>query len=94
MDVALMMTEVGVLHKSSVSLVMRPDGAGHSSAMEVEAFAVREGHLGTEVGYSVSVKYRVLTGRPGVMPTAVYRLLYELDRMCSATFWHQEMLKP
>lgn len=92
-DIALLLQELQLLHKSSVKLVISPDGPGASSAMDVEAFAVREGHLGTEVGYSVSVKYRVTPARPGQMPAMLLRLLYELDRMCLTTFWHQEKLK-
>lgn len=88
-DVGLLLRELQILHKSSVKLVMQPDGPQHSSSMDVEAFAVREGHLGTEVGYSVSVKYRVTPARPGQMPAMMLRLLYELDRMCLVTFWRQ-----
>lgn len=88
------MRELTILHKSAVNLVISPDGDGHSSAMVAEAFAVREGHQGTEVGYSVSVKYRVTPSKPGQMPAILLRLLYELDRMCLVTFWHQEKLLP
>jgi len=91
-DIALLMTELGVLHKSNIHLAMRPAGPGLSASMDVEAFAVREGHLGSEVGFSVSVKYRVSPTRPGHMPAMILRLLYELDRMCSATFWKNEKL--
>lgn len=93
-DIALLLRELQILHKSSVSLVIKPDGPGQSSAMDVEAFAVREGHQGTEVGYSVSVKYRVTPSRPGQMPAMMLRLLYELDRLCLVTFWRQSELIP
>lgn len=87
------MTELQLLHKSSVHLAITPDGAGQSSALVLEAFAVREGHSVQEVNYSVSVKYRVTPSRPGQMPAMCLRLLYELDRMCLVTFWQQEKLR-
>lgn len=91
-DLALLMTELEILHRSTVKVVISPAGVGVSSAMDVEAFAVRDGHQGTEVGYSVSVKYRAAPARPGQMPAMMLRLLYELDRMCLSTFWKQEQL--
>lgn len=88
----MMLNEVGLLHNSSLSLQMYPDGDGGSGNLVVIALAGRKGEVKEGLPKVISLRKVIAAHQPGLMANQVYQLLMKLDAECTRQWWRNERL--
>lgn len=89
-DVHAILIALGELHQVDVSLTMLPDGASAYGSLQIIATAWRKHASVGGARRSVSRKHPFPSSNHADIWSACMKLLYELDRDCSA-MWEQKV---